>query len=306
MVSLESFTYHIRQQYWHQVPLAFCIRSTFARFLTSRYSQCQCAAPARVLTENCKMPEQRVTKRKTSAAGSAKDTPEGSTQRATSQASQTDKHNAAHIAHEHDDEANPFVVFMIFNVLVAAFLYAVYYVVQHPNFMVSCTPDQPLVNITDNFLQDDMFSNLTKCLAEHPLVLGNELSESNFKDTRGFVIKFSEKGIDDFRKHRYFACLAPYFDVVRLPDTNAFVMNLLMCELSHGNKDGVAVGLHLDNTIGIQSWRYFLAHQVNVLYAFVPDDMVGGGKCRLHLVASAVSGQVCLELASVPCFPENS
>lgn len=183
---------------------------------------------------------------------------------------------------QHDDhdhkEPNPFIIFMIFNVFLGLFLYLVYYLMQNPMYMMSCTEDQPLVNVTDNFMSSDTFQALSECINEHPLVLGNELCDSNFKGTRGFVVKFSEQGIPEFRSNKYFECLTPYFDAARLPHANAFVMNLLICELSQGNQGGVAVGTHLDNTIGINSWRTFVAHQVNVLYAVVPDDMKGGGK----------------------------
>lgn len=183
--------------------------------------------------------------------------------------------------HDDHDHTNPFYIFMAFNVFLGLALYGVYYVVQNPPVIISCEASQPLVKVTDNFLDNNVFSKLSKCLEEHPLVLGNELDDSNFKGTRGFVIKFSEEGISDFRSHRYFECLSPYFDAIRLPRTNAFVMNLLICELSDGNNpDRVAVGLHLDKKIGINSWRHFLAHQVNVLYAMVPNDMVGG---QLHV-----------------------
>lgn len=184
--------------------------------------------------------------------------------------------------HHHHNEPNVFVVFMIFNVCVAAFMYAAYYLIQNPFFITSCNAEQPLVDIKDNFLSKEVFGELVECLHSHPLVVGNELDGKNFKGTRGFVIKFSEEGITDFRAHRYFACLAPYFDAVRFPRANAFVMNLLICEFASGNddsnKNGLAVGTHLDNTIAIRSWRHFLAHQVNVLYAVVPKDMTGGGR----------------------------
>jgi len=189
----------------------------------------------------------------------------------------------AHQHEHHHEEPNPFYIFMVFNLFVGAFIYGVYYLVQNPFYMMSCLPTQPLVDIKDDFMNAVEFKDLRECLDDHPLVLGNELCESNFKGTRGFVVKFSEAGISQFRSNKYFECLAPYFDAARLPETNAFVMNLLICEVGSSDPNSVAVGTHLDNTIGINSWRTFVAHQVSVLYAVVPNDMQGGGKLNIYM-----------------------
>lgn len=185
--------------------------------------------------------------------------------------------------HDHEGEPNPFKVFMLFNVFLGAVLYGVYFLVQNPFYMMSNTADQLLVQIEDDYMGEESFRELSECLRDHPLVVGNDLDGQNFKGTRGFVVKFSEEGIDDFRENRNFTCLAPYFDRARLPRASAFVMNLLICELASGNQAQAsqrgtlfAVGTHLDNTIGIKSLRTFVAHQVNVLYAVVPHDMQGG------------------------------
>lgn len=200
-------------------------------------------------------------------------------EQAISQHAQNHRHDVMH-DHDHENEPNVFHLFMIFNVFVGAFLYGVYYCVQTPWFMQTCTADQPLVDIQDDFLPKTTFAELRDCLANHPL--SNELDDNNFNGTHGFVINFSAEGVPDFREHRHFACLVPYFNTVRLPQSNAFVVNLLTCELASGVEDKagnrIAVGTHIDNTVAIRSWRTFLAHQVNVLYALIPADMKGGGK----------------------------
>ncbi len=185
--------------------------------------------------------------------------------------------------HDHDHEPNPFKLFMLFNVFLGAIMYAVYLLVSNPFYMMSNNAEQPLVQVEDNYMEQAVFQLLKSCLSDHPLVAGNDLDGMNFKGTRGFVVKFSEEGVSDFQSNRNFTCLVPYFERARLPNANAFVMNLLICELASGNKmqrrsdaNPFAVGTHLDNTIGINSWRTFVAHQVNVLYAVVPNDMRGG------------------------------
>lgn len=54
-----------------------------------------------------------------------------------------------------------------------------------------------------------------------------------FNGTRGFVINFSLDGIDTFFGEEKFACdgfnpLRPFFDAARHPETNGFVMNVLI------------------------------------------------------------------------------
>ena len=43
------------------------------------------------------------------------------------------------------------------------------------------------------------------------------------------------------RKDRNFGCLAPYFDAVKLPQANAFVMNMLICEVECLYYNGTSV-----------------------------------------------------------------
>jgi len=131
----------------------------------------------------------------------------------------------------------------------------------------------------DFFARED-FERVRACALRHPLLrIKGELNENSFGKTRGFVLKFNEDGIERFRSDTAYECFAPVFDRMRVPLTNAFVMNLLLCEL--GNYDeydanGLAVGLHLDDTVGIFSKNSFIAHQVSVLYLSVPADMEGG------------------------------
>ena len=145
---------------------------------------------------------------------------------------------------------------------------------------LTTTSDQPLVTREREFLAREDFERVRACAMRHPLLrIKGELNENSFGKTRGFVIKFNEDGIERFRSDGAYECFAPVFDRLRVPLTNAFVMNLLLCEL--GNYDeydanGLAVGVHLDDTVGIFSKHSFIAHQVSVLYLSVPSDMEGG------------------------------
>ena len=127
------------------------------------------------------------------------------------------------------------------------------------------------------------FKNIQEVVRKgHPLIVdeqkreaGMNLCGENFADTRGFVVKFNLQGISTFLKHKHFSFLSPYFKSVRIPDCNAFVCNVLICNETK-NPGSYAVGLHVDNTVGIQSSKFFMAHQVDVLYMNVPPDMQGG------------------------------
>jgi len=116
----------------------------------------------------------------------------------------------------------------------------------------------------------------------HPLVEDEQkreasmsLSGDNFAETKGFVVKFNLQGVQTFLKHKHFSFLSPYFKSIRLSDCNAFVCNVLICNETK-NSGSYAVGMHVDNTVGIQSSKCFMAHQVDVLYMNVPSDMQGG------------------------------
>ena len=145
---------------------------------------------------------------------------------------------------------------------------------------LTTTSDQPLVTRSDDFLSDEAFESLRKCALEHPkLHVAGELNGETFGKTRGFVLKFNEDGLERFRSKKEYACFVDVFDRLRAPLTNAFVMNVLLCELqdySAYDANGMAVGLHLDDTVGIFSKHEFVAHQVSVLYVSVPEDMEGG------------------------------
>lgn len=145
---------------------------------------------------------------------------------------------------------------------------------------ITTTRDQPLTVRKDNFLSFTEYAKLKECALGHPkLRVKGGLNDAGFSKTRGFVVKFNLEGEEKFRSHEDYQCFADVFDKLRLPDANAFVMNILLCELGEYdeyNADELSVGLHLDTTVGIYSRHMFIAHQVSVLYNSVPSDMEGG------------------------------
>ena len=145
---------------------------------------------------------------------------------------------------------------------------------------LTTTEEQPLATVTDNFLTFSEYAAVKRCALEHPkLRVRGGLNDAGFSKTRGFVVKFNLEGVDKFQTSPDYACFAPVFEKLRLPEANAFVMNVLLCELGdydQYNADELSVGMHLDTTVGIYSRHMFIAHQVSVLYNSVPEDMVGG------------------------------
>ena len=154
-----------------------------------------------------------------------------------------------------------------------------------PGTFLTTTPEQALVTTRNGFLNADAFARLRACALRHPrLRVESALNPEGFSKTRGFVLKFNEEGERDrFRRDPDYECFVGLFDDLRLPLANAFVVNLLLCELEDYetyDANRFSVGLHLDDTVGIDSKHTFLAHQVSVLYVSVPEDMQGG---ELHV-----------------------
>lgn len=148
--------------------------------------------------------------------------------------------------------------------------------------IVSCTPDQPLVEKESDVFDEETFQKMKACLVNHPQIRRNHLNPSGFNGTRGFVIKFGgEKGIEKFLHETKFNCddynpLIPFFEKARHPKANGFVMNVLVCE-KPSDREKLVVKTHVDDTLGHRRPNSdFLAHRVNVLYLNVPEDLVGG------------------------------
>jgi hypothetical protein len=161
-----------------------------------------------------------------------------------------------------------------------------------PRTYISCDQDQPLVRIQHDYLGPQDYQDLVQCTLQHPkLHVKSSLNAGAFSKAKGFVVKFNTKGVSKFLQHPLYGdCFGSLFERMRLPDTNAYVFNALVCEpfslteeeISQGEytrvRESTVVGIHLDQTVAMQGTNPhdFLAHQVNVMYVDVPEDMVGG------------------------------
>lgn len=117
----------------------------------------------------------------------------------------------------------------------------------------SCTKDQPLLERRENVLDADTFKKVQECLIDHPMITQNHLNPEGFNGTRGFVINFSGDGVDTFTNEKKFNCgnfnpLLPFFHAARHPETNGFVMNVLVCD-KPTSIETMSVGEHVDDTL---------------------------------------------------------
>jgi hypothetical protein len=115
-----------------------------------------------------------------------------------------------------------------------------------------------------------------------------------FQRHKGICHPVCRRRVKMFRDEKGFDCnifnpLVPFFDKIRDPEANAFVINVLVCDKPSSPND-VVFGSHVDDTLAHSAPGItFLAHAVSVLYISVPPDMSGG---ELELLGPAPSEDV--------------
>lgn len=141
----------------------------------------------------------------------------------------------------------------------------------------SCLSDQPLFTQTTTHLDNATVSALLRAsLVQAKQLDDGLLSKDNFRGLNGFVLKYSTKGMARlYEPDSQFAFLLPFLEAAQHPESNAFVLNVLVVPPSSAGAVE-AVGLHQDNTVGIDTTEKVLAHTVTVLYLQIPDGMRGG------------------------------
>lgn len=101
-----------------------------------------------------------------------------------------------------------------------------------------------MLQYLDNALPDEEFKIVQECLIDHPMRHSNVNSEEAFGGTRGFVVSFNEAGIKDLENHKLFSCLSPYFQRHRLPNCNAWILNMVWAEVPAYDKE-FAISRHV-------------------------------------------------------------
>ena len=133
-----------------------------------------------------------------------------------------------------------------------------------------------------NALPAAAFEQLRTALLTHPLRdRASLLDRKNFGLTTGFAVAFNTAGVKVLMDSPLFARLYPYFNRVRLPYANAWVLNLLHSPPAPAGDTGITAGLHADNTLGclLPPDVGVVSHQTDVLYVGVPHDMAGVCVC---------------------------
>ncbi|KAL1503566.1 hypothetical protein AB1Y20_012044 [Prymnesium parvum] len=125
--------------------------------------------------------------------------------------------------------------------------------------VITCESSQPLVRTLRQALSEEELHALQHEIDQMlPTLTENNLGYG-FKKTRGFVLKFNRNGAKKLR------------DLSFMNGTYRLSGSILRPFHS-----GPAVSLHVDDTVGINSVRKYLAHSVSVLYLSVPSSMIGG------------------------------
>lgn len=113
-------------------------------------------------------------------------------------------------------------------------------------FVRNADPDQPLLQHMDNAMPHDEFLALQDCLRDHPMRHWNVNDDNTFQGTKGFLLSFSEKGIEKFLETTQFNCLESYFRRHRLPNANAWVLNMVWAEIPDYTRE-LAIRRHTDD-----------------------------------------------------------
>jgi len=158
----------------------------------------------------------------------------------------------------------------------------------------SCHYSQLLSEIEDDVLDVDVYAQTLKEIHSHP-ILHNE--SKMMKDgehhvhTQGVIARFSERGIKFLYQDKAFQQFAFFFERFRIEEANAWCFSLIM-ERGCG-KDEYVLPLHVHDNVAISRnlWgKQFLAHQVDMWYAEVPEDVQGGLLELFHYNGTAPPG----------------
>eukprot|EP00959_Pyramimonas_sp_CCMP1952_P390935 8192678-Pyramimonas_sp.AAC.1 len=96
-------------------------------------------------------------------------------------------------------------------------------------------------------------------------------------NTQGVIARFSERGVKYLYKDSAFKEFAFFFERFRIEEANAWCFSIIMER--GGGKEHYALPLHVHDNVAISRnlWgKQFLAHQVDMWYAQVPEDVQGG------------------------------
>ncbi|GMH90835.1 hypothetical protein TrVE_jg1302 [Triparma verrucosa] len=157
-----------------------------------------------------------------------------------------------------------------------------------------------LYAMKSDYLPLAVFEKLQENVRKHPGLLNTSSSSLGvgFDTTKGFIFRFSYKGVEKFKEHEWGKCLVPFFDEAREEGMSAYVLNVLFCPPTYGDGGGsYSVNFHKDATLALtpeaalSGVKQRLAHSVSVLYLDVPDGMEGGELVLRNVDREALRGE---------------
>lgn len=113
-------------------------------------------------------------------------------------------------------------------------------------FVRNADLSQPLLQSVDKTLPEIEFKKLQACLRDHPMRHSNVNDDTTFTGTKGFLVSFNAAGINNFTRNPSFSCLETYFRTQRLPNTNAWVLNMVWAEIPDYTRE-LTIKRHTDD-----------------------------------------------------------
>jgi hypothetical protein len=148
------------------------------------------------------------------------------------------------------------------------------------------TLDDKQVTIEPNFIDENESNTIINWIKESDLIDDNPLNES-FESSYGLAVKFRpNKNLESHLIKHNMDIFIPLLRRIVRPETQACIFNILIIKLkpsiteSFKPKDklnAISVGAHYDCTLGCKTGdKTLLPKIVDVIYALIPKDMVGG------------------------------
>jgi hypothetical protein len=152
-----------------------------------------------------------------------------------------------------------------------------------------------LVEVEDDVLDGVAFDSILDEIKNHSILYNQTKMQKDHEHdvhTQGVIARFSERGIKFLYKDDDFKNFAPFFERFRIEEANAWCLSLIM-EVGNTNETPV-LPAHLHDNVAISRnlWgKQFLAHQVDMWYASVPEDKQGGLLEIFHHNSTAAPGE---------------
>ena len=148
------------------------------------------------------------------------------------------------------------------------------------------TIDEKQLTIDHDFIEEAETTNILNWIKDSDLIDDNPLNES-FESSYGLAVKFRpNKNLESHLIKHNMDIFSPLLHRIIRPETQACIFNILIIKLkpsiteafkTNDEINAVSVGAHYDCTLGCKiNNKSLLPRTVDVIYALVPKDMIGG------------------------------